>query len=54
MSLLLEPETSRADIEEALDHVNSLAKRCPAHFEAEWAKWHEQINQLLTDWQAAP
>lgn len=52
MSLLTDPETTREDIAEALAHVNLLAKRAPSHF-ADKAKWHAEIDALLTKWQAA-
>lgn len=54
MSLLTDDETTRADIAVALAYVNASAKRCPSHFMAEHAKWHEEINHLLTDWEKAP
>ena len=54
MSLLVEPETTREDIVLALANVNALAKRCPSHFVAEHAKWHAEIDNLLTELQSRP
>lgn len=54
MSLIVEPETSRAEIAEAIASINALAKRTPVHFAVEHAKWHAELNALLDDWQLAP
>lgn len=47
MSLIVEPETTRDELAEAIASVNALAKRTPSHFTAEHAKWHDEINRLL-------
>lgn len=53
MSVLADAETTRDEIAVALAFVNASAKRCPSHF-PEHAKWHDELNNLLTEWQAAP
>jgi len=54
MSLIVEPETTREELTEAIASVNALAKRCPAHFVTEHAKWHDEINRLLDKLETAP
>jgi hypothetical protein len=54
MSLIVEPETTREQLTEAIANVNALAKRTPAHFADEHAKWHRQIDLLLTQLEATP
>lgn len=53
MSLIVEPETTRDELAEAIASVNALAKRTPAHFTVEWAKWHRELDNLLDKWQTA-
>ena len=48
MSLLLEPDTTRDELIEALANLNQKAKRIPSHFRDQHAKAHEDINDVLT------
>ena len=54
MSLLAEPETTRADIEEALRNINETLHRMPEHWADRRAALHAKIDVLLTAWEVAP
>lgn len=43
----------RAQIEEALGHLVTTAKRLPSHFIEKRASLHETMNLLLDEWEAA-
>lgn len=47
MSLLLEPETTRAELTEALANLTASAKRTPSHWPAH-AMLHADIDDILT------
>ncbi len=44
-------DTTRAEIVEALHHLNATAKRLPIHFVDKRAAVHRRINVLLTELQ---
>lgn len=50
-------ETTRAEIAEALAHVNRRAKRVPRVFgvaaPSAWDELHDMLDHLLDDWRAA-
>jgi hypothetical protein len=48
MSLLLEPDTTRDELIEALANLNRVAKRIPSHYVDAKAKAHADIDDLLT------
>lgn len=50
MSVNIE-EATRAELEEALAHLNASAKRIPRHFTERKAAVHAVIDARLTEWQ---
>lgn len=49
-------DTTSAEMRAAIAHVNDLAKRA-LHLpgdDTEWARWHQDINDMLTDLETLP
>lgn len=52
-ALIVTPETTRAELAEAITNLRATVQRMPAHWFERRGAIHAQINDLLDAWQAA-
>lgn len=48
------PETTRAELAEAITWAAQAAARIPEHHTEQKARAHERIDAMLDDWEARP
>lgn len=54
MTLVVNEDSTPAEVREAITHLANKAKRCPSHWVDRKAAIHEAINELLDQLDAMP